>query len=433
MKNFTRRSFIQTSFTGALGLSLFPMIKGCRVGPNDTIRLGIIGLGRQSVFLVNGFQEIPGIKIVAGSDVYGIKRERFELMVKEHQREKQLNIEADTYEDYQNIIDRDDIDAVIIATPDHWHALQTLDACRAGKDVYLEKPLTYTIEEGSRIVGEVRANNIILGVGSQQRSDPNFQHAVNLARDGRLGAIKRINAWVGPPPDSYDLPEERPPHDLNWDKWVGPIQYIHYHPDLNPPISLNPRQDETFWARWRFFKETGGGYMTDWGAHNFDIAQWALGRDESGPVRVIPAGHEGRDHVSFIYDDDIEVINAPFTDDERFGVKILGDDAWFVVKRGFVEASDDSLLPAQQETDDDVPYETGTPHLVNFIEALRSRRDPIATAEIGHRSNTVGVLGNIATFLDRPLRWDPVHERFLNDPEADGYLHREYRNGYQLR
>ena len=173
--------------------------------------------------------------------------------------------------------------------------------------------------------------------------------------------------------------------------------------------------------------------MTDWGAHNFDIAQWVMDRDNSGPVKVIPAGHEGRDHVSFIYDDGIEVINAPFTSDEGFGVKIWGEDSWFEVKRGFVDASDDSLLPEQQEADEDVPYETGTPHLVNFIEAVKSRRDPIATAEIGHRANTVGVLGNIASFLDRPLQWDPVNERFEDDSEADGYLHREYRNGYQLK
>jgi predicted dehydrogenase len=236
----------------------------------------------------------------------------------------------------------------------------------------------------------------------------------------------------GPPPEPFDLPEKFPPHDLNWDKWVGPLQYIHYHPDLNPPISLDPPRNETFWAKWRFFKETGGGLMTDWGAHNFDIAQWALGRDDSGPVRVIPAGHEGRDHITFIYDDGVEVINAPFTSEGRNGIKIQGEDAWFVVKRGHVEASDESLLPQMRELEEAASAETGSPHHVNFIRAVRLRRNPIATAEIGHRSNTVGVLGNIASFLDRPLQWDPVRERFVNDSEADDHLHREYRSGYRL-
>ena len=172
--------------------------------------------------------------------------------------------------------------------------------------------------------------------------------------------------------------------------------------------------------------------MTDWGAHNFDIAQWALGKDRSGPVEIIPGGHDGSDYVRFVYDDGLVMANEPFTEDENFGVRFQSDDAWIEVHRGQFRASDDSLMPPEDEDVDAEEYETASPHLVDFLDAVRNRRDPIAPVEVGHRSNSVGVLGNIATFVDRPLRWDPDAERFIDDPEADEYIHREYRNGYSL-
>jgi predicted dehydrogenase len=433
MKNLSRRKFIQTGVTGVIGLSVLPLLKGCKVGANDTIRLGIIGLGQQTVHLTRGFNLIPGVKIVAGSDVYGIKRQRFEMMVRANQEEKQETIEVTTYENYKDLIARDDIDAVVIATPDHWHAIQTLDACRAGKDIYLEKPATFTIQEGIEIVNAVRERNLVLAIGSQQRSDPRFQHAVNLVRDGKLGTLRKINAWVGPPPTPYDLPEEPVPADLNWEKWLGPMPFIHYNSRLNPPISLDPPQNETFWANWRYYKETGGGFLTDWGAHNFDIAQWALNKDNGGPVQIIPAGLEGSDYIRFVYENGVVVANEPFTEDRNFGVKFWSDDAWIEVSRQHYTASDDSLLPViDEDSEQSLAYETGTAHLIDFIEALKSRGNPIAPVEAGHRSGSIGILGNIATDLNRPLNWDPVRERFVDDAEADAFLTREYREGYGL-
>ncbi len=433
MTNFTRRRFIKTSFIGAAGLSALPLLKACSVDVNDTVRLGFVGLGQQTRFLVNGFHTIPGVKIVAGCDVYGIKRQRFEHMVKSHQEEAGESIEAKTYENYQDLLARDDIDAVIICTPDHWHALQTIDACRAGKDIYLEKPLTFTIKEGIKVVEAVRNNNLILATGSQQRSDHNFQHAVNLVREGKLGNLNRISAYVGPPPKPYDLPEETVPADLNWDKWLGPNPYVHYNSRLNPKISLDPVQNETFWAEWRYYKEVGGGFLCDWGAHNFDIGQWALDKDNSGPVEIIPGGYEEHKHITFVYDNGIKMVNEPFDEEEHFGVKFWGEDAWIEVKRGFFYASDESLMPrAVDDQDTEVPYETATPHLVDFIRAVRERKDPIANVETGHRTASLGILGNIATDLKRPLRWDPANEQFVNDPEASRFLHREYREGYSL-
>ena len=433
MKNFTRRRFIRTGITGMIGLSVLPMLKGCKVGANDTIRLGFIGLGRQTIYLVDGFNQIPGVKIVAGCDVYEIKRQRFEQQVRSFQESQNQTVEVSIYENYKDILERDDIDAVVIATPDHWHAIQAIDACRAGKDIYLEKPVTFTIHEGIEVVKAVRAHDIVLAVGSQQRSDPNFQHAVKLVQEGRLGNLTKVNAWVGPPPKPYDLPEEPIPAGLDWENWLGPNPYVHYNHRLNPPISLDPPKFEQFWAEWRYYKEVGGGFLTDWGAHNFDIAQWALGKDNSGPVRIIPAGTEGNDYIHFIYENDLLVANEPFTEDENFGVKFASNNAWIQVFRGRFEASDPSLMPSDKGIDGEaVPYETGTPHLEDFIDAMRSRRDPIANIEAGHRTGSVGILGNIATDLQRPLNWDPTSERFVEDPEADKLLHREYRQGYSL-
>jgi predicted dehydrogenase len=433
MENISRKKFIQTTLAGAVGLSVLPLFAKCKTSINDTIRIGVIGLGRQSVFLTHGFQQIPGIKIVAGSDVYGIKRQRFENNVKKMQEEKQQSIEVKTYENYQDLLSRDDIDAVVIATPDHWHAIMTLDACKAGKDIYLEKPLTFTIQEGIKLCEAVRANNLILGVGSQQRSDLNFQHAIKMVREGKLGDLKKINAYVGPPPTPYTMPEEKIPADLNWDKWLGPNPYIHYNSKLNPPISLDPVQDETFWAEWRYHIGIGGGFLCDWGAHNFDIAQWALDKDNGGPVKVIPAGFEGQDHISFVYENGIIVANEPYNESKGFGVKFQSDDAWIEVSRSGYAASDDSLMPeAEGGAAAGVAYETGTPHLENFIESVRSRKDTIAPVEAGHRSGSLGILGNIATNLNRPLNWDPVNQQFVDDAEADTHLQRQYSEGYKL-
>ncbi len=430
MKKINRKTFIRTTIAGSLGLSVLPLLKACKTSENDTIRIGIIGLGRQSVHLTNGFQRIPGVKIVAGSDVYGIKRQRFEINMKKIHENNDQTVEVKTYHNYKDLLERKDIDAVVIATPDHWHAIQTIDACKAGKDIYLEKPVTFTIHEGIKICEAVRENNIILAVGSQQRSDPNFQHARRMVQEGKLGQLSKINAYVGASPTPYDLPEEQIPSDLDWDKWLGPNPFIHYNSGLNPPISLDPVENESFWAKWRYFEGIGGGFLCDWGAHNFDQAQWALGMDNSGPVRVIPAGHNDQDYISYVYENGVIVANEEFG--KGFGVKYQGSDGWIEVTRSGFEASDPSLMPGAVDKDDSAAYETASGHLGNFIESLRTRKDPIAPVEAGHRSATLGNLGIIATNLDRPLDWDPVNQKFVNDSAANSQLHRDYREGYHL-
>lgn len=434
MKHLSRRGFIKSTVIGAAGLTFLPLLQGFKMSPNNTIRIGFIGLGQQAMNLFNGFSNIPGVQIVAGADVYGIKRQRFEKRVKDHYNALNQTVDIKTYKDYREILDRKDIDAVIIATPDHWHALMALDACAAGKDVYQEKPMTFTIKEGLKVQEAVRKNNIVFAVGSQQRSDPNFQHAVNMAHREAIGfgKLTRVNAFVGDAPSPYNLPEEIIPEDLDWKQWIGPLEYVHYNSRLNPPISLNPESNESYWAEWRYFKETGGGYTCDWGAHNFDIGQWALRKDHSGPVKIIPPGYKDTKHLTYVYDDGVEMINEPYNENGTLGVKLWGTDGWIEVSRGRIAASHDSLLPIKDKNGDGGLYERSSSHLQNFIDAVKARVDPLVPVEVGHRTTTCCILGNIAVDLKRPIDWSPTKQYFINDPEAELQYHREYHNGYKL-
>ncbi len=353
--------------------------------------------------------------------------------VNDYYTKNDQQIEVETYENYKDLIARKDIDAVVIASPDHWHAFMAIDACKAKKNIYLEKPLTFTIKEGQLLSKAVRDNGVILAVGSQQRSDTNFQHAVKMVQEGKIGKIERVNAYVGAPPTPYDLPEEPVPGDLNWPLWLGPSEFVHYNSQLNPPISLDPEQNEQFWGAWRWYKELGGGFTTDWGAHMFDIVQWGLGMDKSGPVEIIPAGFEDTKYLTFIYANGTVVTEEPFNEQQTKGVKFWGDKGWIEVSRGHFLASDDSLLPPSAEVSEGA-YETKIPHLENFVNALKTKTDPVVPVEIGHRSCTVCTLGNIAYDLGRPIKWDPQAEKFVDDPEADSnrLYNKTYSDGYTL-
>jgi predicted dehydrogenase len=433
MENQSRRRFIKQTFMGAAGIASLPLLQSFKVGANDTIRFGIIGLGQQAMNLMMGFARIPGIEIVAGADVYGVKRDRFEHRMKDFYKDKGISVEVKTYKNYQDILERKDIDAVVIATPDHWHALMAIDACKAGKDIYLEKPITFTIKEGLAVVKAVRENNVILGVGSQQRSDHNFQHAVNMVQKSALGDLQNIDAYVGPAPAPYNLPEEPIPADLDWNQWTGPNQYVHYNSKLNPPVSIDPPLNEKFWAQWRYFKETGGGFTCDWGAHNFDIGQWGMGMDRSGPIEIMPAGFIENEHLTYVYESGVRMSNKPWDEGKTRGIKFWGSDGWIEVSRGRYAASDDSLLPAgYNDKNKGLKYESGTSHLDNFVESVRARKEPIANVETGQRTCTTCILGNIATELGRPVKWDPAAQYFVNDPEAEKYFHKDYRVGYTL-
>ena len=443
-----RRDFLRTSALGAAGLILPSSISGItasakapvtKKSANDKITLGFIGLGQQAMNLLNGFITMDDVQVVAGCDVYDIKRDRFVRRVTDYYTKKGVKkVRVDVYEDYQDVLARPDIDAVVIATPDHQHALIAIAACKAGKDIYLEKPLTLTIYEGQQLVKAVRKYNRILQVGSQQRSSAEFIHAATLAREGELGKIRKIKVYVGRndvnrvtgAPAPNNLPPMDIPAGLNWDKWLGPLPAtVRYHSDLDPVIT--PTQDEQLWGAWRWYKVTGGGLMTDWGAHMFDIAQWAIGKDLGGPVDIIPPGYSFYDHLTYKYDNGIEVTEEPF-DDGTPGVKIYGDKGYIRVCRGIFEASDKRWDMRSAQDDGNVPYETKVGHHRTFIESVRSRIDPNVPVEVGHSSCTVCNLGNIAMELGRPVVWNPIVQKFMNDPEATKLMHYDYRSGYSL-
>jgi predicted dehydrogenase len=433
MKSISRRRFIQNSAIGAAGLTVLPLLQSFKgQSPSNMVRLGFIGLGQQCMNLLNGMSRIPGVQVVAGADVYGIKRQRFEKRVKNYARVNNQTADVVTYSDFRKVLDRKDVDAVVIATPDHWHAMIAIAACNAGKDIYQEKPITFTIKESIKVAEAVRRNNVIFATGSQQRSDSNYQHAVNMVHKEAFGKLTKVYAYVGPGPDPYNLPEEQVPVDLDWKTWLGPLPFIHYNQKLNPPISLDPEMNETYWGAWRYYKETGGGYTCDWGAHNFDIGQWGLNKDHSGPVKVIPAGYQDTKYLTFVYDNGLEMLNQPYDDAKTLGIKFWGTDGWISVSRGKIDASDKSLLPSEGTASDPGLYESSSLHVENFISAVKSRRDPIVPVEIGQRTTVTCILGNIAIELGRPVSWSPEKQYFINDPEAEKLYHREYQNGYQL-
>ncbi len=405
---------------------------------NGKITMGFIGLGQQAMYLLNGFMSMDDVRVVAGCDVYDIKRDRFVDRVTKYYKEKgEKKVKVDVYEDYQDVLARPDIDAVVIAVPDHQHAIIAIAACKAGKDIYLEKPLTLTIYEGQQLVKAVRKYNRILQVGSQQRSSDEFLHAVTLAREGELGKIQKVKVYVGrnnanpvtAAPVPCPLPHMEIPAGLNWDKWLGPLpESVYYHSDLDPIVTNE--QKEQLWGAWRWYKPMGGGLMTDWGAHMFDIAQWALGKDCSGPVEVIPPGYSFYDHLTYKYDNGIIMTEEPY-DGGQQGVQIYGEEGWVKVSRGKFAASDKKFDMKANKQDDSVPYETKVGHHRRFIEAIKSRIDPNVPVEVGHSSCTVCNLGNIAMDLGRPVVWNPIVQKFMHDEEATKLLHYDYRPAYK--
>lgn len=440
-----RRDFLRVSALGAAAVAAPVGLVHAASAPapaaksaNGKVCLGFIGLGQQAMFLLDTFMAFDDVRVLAGCDVYDIKRSRFERRVQKfYQSKGEKKVRVDVYEDYQDLLARQDIDAVVIATPDHQHAVIAIAACRAGKDVYLEKPLTLTIYEGQQLVKAVRKYGRILQVGSQQRSSGEFLHAATLCREGILGKIDKIKVHCGrtktnpnsAAPVPYNLPKQDVPAGLNWDKWLGPLPAsIWYNQELDPFI--DETHNETFWGAWRWYKETGGGLMTDWGAHMFDIAQWSIGKDGSGPVKICPAGFGRYEQLTFEYDNGIIITEEPYNGGEQ-GVQIYGENGWLKVCRGSLRASDKKFEKMDLGVEKGA-YESQSAHRRIWIDAVKAHVDPNCPVETGHSSCTVCNLGNIAIQLGRPVVWNPIVQKFMNDPEATKLLHYSYREGYSL-
>jgi predicted dehydrogenase len=317
------------------------------------------------------------------------------------------------------LLGRDDIDAVVIATPDHMHAIPCLEAARARKDedVYCEKPLTVTVAEGRLICDAVQQNGCIFQTGSQQRSefDGKFRQAVEIVRNGRLGALKRVTVGVGGPAVACDLPAEEQPADVDWNLWLGPAAYRGYN------HILCPQGNHDHFPAWRAYREFGGGGLADMGAHHFDIAQWALDMDGSGPVRIEPPDRDATSGLKFIYAGGIEMLHG-----SPEGCTFEGTEGRLYVNRPVIQSVPETILREPLGEGAELVYRA-TDHRRNWLDCIRSRETPICPAEVGHRSATVCHLANIAYWLRRPLDWDPQREQFVDDDEANGLLSREPR------
>lgn len=438
-ENLSRRRFLGYSALGLTSLTILPswtMANGMRIAPSDRVVLGFIGVGRQGCTDFSAFSKCPGVQVVACCDVEQIKRERFKKRVEAWQKSMDIAPRCDMYEFYEDLLERKDIDAVSIATPDHWHALTAIHACRSGKDVYVQKPLAFTIREGHEMVKAVRGNNRVLQIGSQQRSGKEFQQAIALVRSGAIGHIETIFAKVGNPPTPLDLPEQPIPGTLNWNQWMGPLNdpKIHYNADLCPPVTLDPEQNEKIWGAWRWYRETGNGFTADWGAHMFDIAQAAIGMDGSGPCEFIPKGYNNAQYLTMKYQNGIVLTEQPFREKGGNGLSFNGTNGWLKVARGYIECSDPSLLAKEEQKVGEGQYEVSSPHMQNFVDSVRSRKNPIAPVEVGCSTNTLCCIANIATELQRPVKWDPATLSFGDDKEAfDHRLYQyQYRRPYSL-
>lgn len=425
---FNRRQFLKSTATLALAAPavLSSSAWAAKPGPNDRITLGFIGMGKQNMGLLNGFMHNRETQVVAVCDVDTTRREHAKTTVEDYyakQTEKGTFKGCVEYKDFRELIARQDIDAVVVATPDHWHALIVIAAANAGKDIYCEKPLSLTISEARAMVNAVRRNHRICQTGSMQRSSQEFRKACELVRNGRIGKVKNVIVGVGTSSKWCDLPEESMEPGLDWDTWLGPAPVRPYH------SVLSPRGVHNHFPNWRAYREYSGGMMTDWGAHHFDIAQWGLGMDDSGPVEIIPPDDaNATTGLRYLYANGVEMIHDSSNSD---GVTFIGSDGKIFVNRGKFRAEPESLGQEPLDAKATRLYASSN-HGQDWLDCIRSRKLPICDVEIGCRSVTVCHLGNLAYWNHRRLKWDPKNEKFIGDAEANTWLDRAKRGPWKI-
>lgn len=429
-----RRQFLKKISLATLGAVGLPcIVPSSALGadgftaPGNRLVLGLIGMGRQMRAHHQAMLDRQDVHVAALCDVESVR-----LAVEEQKNNeayaarfgKASYSSCVVYKDFRKLVARTDIDAVIIATPDHWHSIPALEAMRAGKDVYLEKPLARTIDEGKVLVETARRYGRILQVGTQQRSDRRFRLACELVRNGRIGRVHSVHVNVGGPPVECYLPREPVPDGLDWDFWLGPAPWRPYHSDIAPGLNFEG------WPNWRSYRDYAGGLMTDLGAHDFDIAQWALGMDESGPTEVYPPDDRGIERLTYLYGNGTVMYRGGGAAESR-RVEFIGTEGRVLVKRGSLVTDPPEVLEEPIAPGDTHLYESANHHQ-NWLDCIRTRNLPIADVAIGHRSATVCHVGNIAYWLNRPLQWDPVAQRFRDDEEANRLLARSMRSPWRV-
>jgi len=421
--NTSRRAFIRNSALAFGAITILPrhVLGRGFTAPNDKINFGYIGLGKQGVNLARYFTFNTEAQVVAGSDVWTAKRDSFKEKIEGfYAEERQVSSYngVTTYLDYKELLQQKDIDAVVVATPDHWHAIQSIDAMEAGKDVFCEKPMTNTIVEGRMMADSVKKNQRILQVGSMQRSWEQFRKAQEIVSSGKLGKISKVLVNVGDPARYYDLPSEPTPKGIDWNRWCGPAPLLTYHHSIAPEVV------ETY-PDWRDFWETGGGILSDWGAHMFDIAQWCLGMDKTGPVSYIPPKDpKAVRGLQMFYENGIEMVHEDFG--RGWGCRFIGTEGTMDISRSYLETTPANILMPNGGDPKEQLKDRGN-HYENWLTAIKNRGEVICNVETGHRSATVCNVANIAYELGRPLQWDPVKEKFKGDGKANKMRKRKNR------
>jgi len=387
-----------------------------RPAASERITLGFIGVGGMGFGHVKALLDgRKDVEILAVADVYEAHRQR---------AMQRVGPNCKGYNHYQELLARPDIDAVVIATPDHWHALTAIHACEAGKDVYCEKPLSLTVREARAMVKAARGNGTVFQAGSQQRSTPQFRYTCELVRSGRIGKLQWIRAAVGGGPACGWEPSQPVPPGLDWDRWLGPAPWAEY---------TAKRCIFTF----RWFYDYSGGMMTDWGAHQNDIAQWGNGADLTGPIRTEPVLAEFPTRGLYETATNFKVKHTYangvvlYTESQGCVVEFHGTDGWIKVDRESMEVSDPEITKEPLGAGD-VHLERSADHRANWLECIRARRRPIADVEIGCRSATVCHLGTIAIRTGRTIEWDPVREEITNDGSLNRWLSKPYRGPWRL-
>jgi predicted dehydrogenase len=452
-KELDRREFMKRAAVGtaAAGLGFPALGKAGQTAPSDKVIVGVIGTGRQGRGDLNAFRHQPDVEIAAVCDVY--KPNLDEGL-------KDAGGKAQTYTDFRQVLDRKDIDAIIVGTPDHWHALVTVEACKAGKDVYVEKPICHTVDEGILMVEAARKYNRVVQVGTQQRSGIHFQKAVKLVQDGFIGKVSFVRTWnyaneypqgIGSPADS------KPPSDLDWDAWLGPAPKVPFNWNrFGPDPSLPPR-----WATFRYFWDYAGGYMTDWGVHLIDIVHWAM--QVEGPSVI--AGMGGKYYIKdnaeapdtlqvtyeyrnpdfvCVYENRWDNGNSMYG--KGYGIEFHGTDGTlFVDRSGFEVIPETRAEPSGREggRSHEVPRtasvqmksanDSHSDHVRNFLDCMKSRKRPISDIEIGHRSTSACLLGNVAFRSKERIEWDVKNQKLVSGGiKAQQYVTRNYRAPWKL-
>jgi len=442
-----RRSFLRSAATLATAPWLIPasaLGRDGRPAPGDRITMGFIGVGCMGRGHLQGFLEFPQTQVLAVCDVDAWRREEARAAVDKKYSAAQAGgayRSCAAYIDFRELLARNDIDAVAIVMGDRWHATATVMAAKAGKDVYVEKPLCLTIAEGRAMVDTVRRYGRVCQVGLQQRSAREFRIACQLVRDGALGKIDRIYTIFSNPSVEIDLPAEPTPPSLQWDLWLGPSPWrpfnsrFHY---LGRPLNVVP---------WEFCRDFGNGGIASGGVHSFDVVQWALGMDHAGPVEIVPPETGRYPELTYRYPGGelLHVVDGridakrhaipkgwdPLTSIQPFGAVFVGERGWIHVGRnGYLVSHPAEIVRDLPGRYDHALAVEG--HHKNFLDSIRARRRPACDVSIGCQSTIVPILGCIARWTGRALRWDPVREEFLDDDEANRMRRRAMREPWQV-